>query len=75
MKKKQLPLRISPELYDKLAAWAESDFRSINGQVEYLLTLCVRQYEKTGRPIPRTFRSTGEEGGTGKENPIKLADE
>lgn len=75
MKKKQLPLRISPELYDKLAAWAESDFRSINGQVEYLLTLCVRQYEKTGRPIPRTFRSTEDEGEAGKENPMKIADE
>lgn len=75
MKKKQLPLRISPELYDKLAAWAESDFRSINGQVEYLLTLCVRHYEKTGRPIPRTFRPTGDEGEAGKENPMKIADE
>lgn len=51
-KKKQVPLRISEELYDELAAWAADDFRSINGQIEYLLTLCVRQRKKNGRYIP-----------------------
>ena len=41
--KKQVPLRLSPSLYDKLAAWAEDDFRSVNGQIEYLLTECVKK--------------------------------
>lgn len=41
--KKQIPLRISKKLYEELAAWAEQDFRSFNGQIEYLLTECVRQ--------------------------------
>ena len=36
--KKQIPLRVSEKLYNQLAAWAEDDFRSINGQIEYLLT-------------------------------------
>ncbi len=40
--KKQIPLRVSAKLYDALAAWAEDDFRSLNGQIEYLLTECVR---------------------------------
>ena len=40
--KKQLPLRLSAKLYAELAAWAEDDFRSINGQIEYLLTECVK---------------------------------
>ena len=44
--KKQVPLRLSPKLYDALAAWAEDDFRSVNGQIEYLLTECVRQRKK-----------------------------
>ena len=35
--KKQVPLRLSPRLYDAIAAWAEDDFRSVNGQIEYLL--------------------------------------
>ncbi len=41
--KKQLLLRLSPSLWEELAAWAEDDFRSINGQIEFLLTECVRQ--------------------------------
>ncbi len=40
--KKQILLRISPKLWAELAAWAEDDFRSINGQIEYLLTECVK---------------------------------
>ena len=36
-------LRLSPSLWNEIAAWAEEDFRSINGQVEFLLTECVRQ--------------------------------
>ena len=36
--KKQVPLRLSAKLYNALAAWAEDDFRSVNGQIEYLLT-------------------------------------
>ncbi len=46
--KKAVPLRISEKLYSDLAAWAEDDFRSLNGQIEYLLTECVRQRRKTG---------------------------
>ncbi len=41
--KKQIPLRVSAKLFAQLAAWAQDDFRSINGQIEYLLTEAVRQ--------------------------------
>ena len=40
--KKQIPLRLSNKLYAEIAAWAEEDFRSVNGQIEYLLTECVK---------------------------------
>ena len=46
--KKQIPLRLSPKLYAAIAAWAEDDFRSVNGQIEYLLTECVKQRKKNG---------------------------
>lgn len=46
--KKQIPLRLSAQLYRAIAAWAEDDFRSVNGQIEYLLTECVKQRKKTG---------------------------
>jgi len=47
--KKQVPLRLSSTLYNELAAWAEDEFRSINGQIEYLLTECVKKRKKTKR--------------------------
>ena len=50
-RKKQVPLRLSPKLYNAIAAWAEDDFRSVNGQIEYLLTECVRQRKKNGKYV------------------------
>lgn len=44
--KKQVPLRLSASLYNELASWAEDEFRSINGQIEYLLTECVKKRKK-----------------------------
>jgi hypothetical protein len=49
--KKQIPLRLSEKLYADIAAWAEDDFRSVNGQIEYLLSECVRQRKKDGRYV------------------------
>ena len=49
--KKQLPLRLSAKLYNAIAAWAEDDFRSVNGQIEYLLTECVKQRKKIGKYV------------------------
>ena len=49
--KKQVPLRLSPKLYDAIAAWAEDDCRSVNGQIEYLLSECVRQRKKNGKYV------------------------
>lgn len=44
--KKQVPLRLSSSLYQAIAQWAEDDFRSVNGQIEYLLTECVKKRTK-----------------------------
>ena len=40
-KKKQVHLRLAAKLYAAIAVWAEEDFRSVYGQMEYLLTECV----------------------------------
>jgi len=47
--KKQILLRLSPSLHNELAAWAEDDFRSINGQIEYLLSEAVRKRKGSGK--------------------------
>lgn len=55
MAKKQIPLRVSEKLYKQIAQWAEDDFRSINGQIEYLLTECVKQRRKDGKYVSETI--------------------
>ena len=49
--KKQIPLRLSEKLYADIAAWAEDDFRSVNVQIEYMLSECVRQLKKDGKYV------------------------
>jgi len=48
--RKQFLLRIDPQLWADLEAWAADDLRSVNGQIEYLLREAVRKrkgsYEK-----------------------------
>ena len=56
LKKKQIPLRLSSKLYAAIASWAEDDFRSVNGQIEYLLTECVKQRKKDGKYVSETIR-------------------
>ena len=41
--KKQILLRLSPELWTKIAKWSEEDFRSINSQIEYILAMAVKE--------------------------------
>jgi hypothetical protein len=35
--KKSFPLRIDPKLHEILERWAQDEFRSVNGHIEYLL--------------------------------------
>jgi hypothetical protein len=47
---KRFLLRLNPELFEALRRWADEDLRSINAQIEYLLT---DQARKAGRLAPR----------------------
>jgi hypothetical protein len=40
--RKGFPLRLDPEIYDALQRWASSEFRSVNGQIEYLLRCALQ---------------------------------
>ncbi len=39
--RKAFPLRISKPLYEELRKWADAEFRSVNGQIEFLLQKAV----------------------------------
>jgi hypothetical protein len=47
--KKAFLLRISPELWEALNRWAADDFRSVNGQIEFLLRQAVEQRRRAKR--------------------------
>ena len=64
--KKQIPLRLSQQLYAALAAWAADDFRSVNGQIEYLLTECVRRKrDRNFMPEPPSLPAENDREGNG----------
>lgn len=49
--KKQLLLRLSPDLWEKINQWSEEEFRSVNGQIEYLLSEAVKKKYGRGRKV------------------------
>ena len=44
--KKQVLLRLAPSLWQDIAVWAQDDYRSINGQIEYILSESVKRRKK-----------------------------
>ena len=54
--RKAFLLRVDPRLYEALERWAADELRSVNGQIEYLLTDAAR---RAGRAPPER-RSAGE---------------
>lgn len=55
--RKQFLLRIDPQLWAELEAWAADELRSVNGQIEYILREAVKK------------RKSSREKGTGDEGP------
>ncbi|MBO0938970.1 Arc family DNA-binding protein [Fibrella sp. HMF5335] len=53
--KKGFLLRISPETLAELERWAQAEFRSVNGQIEYLLAEALRKRKKS---LPKDTRDT-----------------
>lgn len=41
-----MPLRLSQSLWEELNRWAQDDFRSINGQIEYILSEAVKKHRR-----------------------------
>ncbi|GAB2602368.1 type II toxin-antitoxin system antitoxin [Spirosoma areae] len=55
VEKKAFVLRIQPETLKELERWAQEEFRSVNGQIEFLLNDALRKRKKRPRD------STGDE--------------
>ncbi len=49
--KKTLLLRLSPKMWEEISNWAEDEFRSVNGQIEYLISEALRKRKKSAQKI------------------------
>jgi hypothetical protein len=56
--KKRFLLRLNADLYDALEKWAADELRSVNAQMEYLLTEAARK----SRRLPDGQKSAEREG-------------
>lgn len=45
-KKKTFVLRINPEMLDAVEKWAADDFRSINGQLEWIISNALKNAKR-----------------------------
>lgn len=45
--KKSILLRLSPKMWEEINRWAEDEFRSVNGQIEYIISEALRKRKKS----------------------------
>ena len=65
---KRFLLRLDPRLFEALRRWAEEDLRSINAQIEYLLTDATRRAGRLpSKTVPRPRASMSTDGDTGPD--------
>lgn len=46
MSKKRFVLRIDEKTYDKLKKWADDEFRSVNGQLEWIIDQALKERKR-----------------------------
>jgi len=63
--RKAFPLRMDPQLYEELRRWADAEYRSVNGQIEFLLKQAVRK--RTNRKDGSRGESPGSDGSSSSE--------
>ena len=54
-KKKSFVLRISPETFKLIEKWADDEFRSVNGQIEWMLHKSLKdakRFKSKDKPMP-----------------------
>jgi len=57
-KKKSFVLRIDPDVYDAIEKWAAQEFRSANGQIEWIINKALRDARRT---IEKTIKEDSED--------------
>jgi hypothetical protein len=66
--KKAFLLRLSPEMWEELERWADDDFRSVNGQIEFILHEAItRRRKRAPKPQDPAVAPAGDERAAGEE--------
>jgi len=61
-KRKSFVLRINPDTFKQIEKWADDEFRSVNGQLEWVINKSLKDAKRLGnKPKPK-------ENGTNKKN-------
>lgn len=68
--RKKLLLRVRPELWEQINRWAAAEFRSVNGQIEFLLQRAVDERRRGPRD-----RGNAVDRGDGGDAPEHLPEE
>ncbi|MCK9219510.1 MAG: hypothetical protein PHF97_03040 [Bacteroidales bacterium] len=50
--KKVFMLRLDPAVYEALEKWAADEFRSVNGQIEWIIDAKLKEHKKTPKKKP-----------------------
>ncbi|MBR2835118.1 MAG: Arc family DNA-binding protein [Coriobacteriales bacterium] len=59
--RKQYPLRIDPEVWDAVQAWADDEFRSVNAQVEWILRDALRRAGRLKKTMDQEVQEPSDE--------------
>ncbi len=59
--KKGFLLRLNPEMLVELERWAQDEFRSVNGQIEYLLNEALKKRRRTQKAADSNSASSPED--------------
>ena len=54
--KKSFVLRLDEETFRILSKWAEDEFRSVNGQIEMILTKAIKEAKRDKVPVAKIGR-------------------
>ena len=54
--KKVFMLRVNPEVYEAIEKWAADEFRSVNGQIEWIIDSKLKENRRTPekKELPET---------------------
>ncbi|HET8985847.1 MAG TPA: hypothetical protein VFN03_08825 [Trueperaceae bacterium] len=64
LERKRFLLRVDPQLYSALEKWAADDLRSVNAQIEFVLSEALRRSGRSKGPSAGSDEMSASEDGT-----------